>query len=317
MAPSAISDVAAAPLPSKNAADDVQGDAIVLRAGLDKTPLEAISHGMVLPGIPTFPSYVAERKHILVHMAATFRFFHRQGFTEGMSGHISVRDPEHAGLMWMNPLGRHFGTLTAGDMICLEIETGRIVGGNPRSPVNAAGYFIHSAIHRRRPHNIHAICHAHTNAGRAWSVFARPLDMLSQDICNFHGAHAVYANYGGIVFAGDEGERIADALGEHNKGAILMNHGLLTVGDTVDEAGFMFGLLDRGCQIQLQVEAAAAAGFKKNIISDEEAAYNFKMASEKNALYREAQPDLEYEFMMAGGEEALARGFDTMQPLAL
>jgi hypothetical protein len=38
----------------------------------------------------------------------------------------------------------------------------------------------------------------------------------------------------------------------------------------------------------------------KHIISDEEAAYNFKMASEKNALYREAQPDLDYEFAMAG-----------------
>lgn len=244
-------------------------------------------------------------------MAATFRNFARSGFTEGMSGHISVRDPEHDGLMWMNPLGRHFGMLTAGDMICLEIETGKIVGGNLTRPANAAGYLIHSAVHKRR-HDIHAVCHAHTNAGRAWSVFARPLDMLNQDVCNFHNAHAVYARYGGIVFGEEEGEYIAEALGEHNKAVILMNHGLLTVGSTVDEAGFMFGLLDRACQMQLQVEAAAAAGIKKNIISDEEAAYNFRWASEKNALYREAQPDLEYEFEMAGGEEAVAKGFENL-----
>lgn len=64
----------------------------------------------------------------------------------------------------------------------------------------------------------------------------------------------------------------------------------------------MFGLLDRGCTIQLQVEAAKAgnSSLKKHVVSDEEAAYNFKMASEKNALYAEAQPDLEYEFVMAG-----------------
>jgi len=67
-----------------------------------------------------------------------------------------------------------FGMLTAGDMICLEISTGRIVGGNLTRPANAAGYLIHSAIHKRRPNDIHAICHTHTNAGRAWSVFARP-----------------------------------------------------------------------------------------------------------------------------------------------
>ncbi|KAI2634259.1 arad-like aldolase/epimerase [Hypomontagnella submonticulosa] len=279
----------------------------------EKTPLEAISHGMVMEGIPSFPTYTAHRKHILVHMSAIFRFFARCGFTEGQSGHISVRDPEFHGLMWMNPLGRHFGMLTAGDMICLDIATGKIVGGNTSRPANAAGYLIHSAVHKRRPHNIHAICHAHSNAGRAWSVFARPLEMLNQDVCNFYNAHAVYARYGGIVFAADEGEHIAAALGDHNKGAILMNHGLLTVGATVDEAGFMFGLLDRACAMQLQVEAAAANGIPKQIISDEEAAYNFKMASETNALYREAQPDVEYEFEMAGGEEVLARGFENLR----
>lgn len=54
--------------------------------------------------------------------------------------------------------------------------------------------------------------------------------------------------------------------------------------------------------MQLQVEAARAGNpaLKKHVVSDEEAAYNFKMASEKNALYAEAQPDLEYEFAMAG-----------------
>lgn len=68
-----------------------------------------------------------------------------------------MRDPEFHGLMWMNPLGRHFGMLTAGDMICLDIATGKIVGGNTSRPANAAGYLIHSAVHKRRPHNIHAM----------------------------------------------------------------------------------------------------------------------------------------------------------------
>ncbi|KAI1428020.1 class II aldolase [Xylaria sp. FL1777] len=284
----------------------------------EQTPLEAISHGMVMPGIPSFPTYGAERRHILTHMAATFRFFARSGFTEGQSGHISVRDPEHPGLMWMNPLGRHFGMLAAGDMICLDIETGRVAGGNTSRPANAAGYLIHSAVHKRRPDDVHAVCHAHTIAGRAWSAFARPLEMLNQDVCNFHNAHAVYARYGGIVFGAEEGEHIAAALGDANKGVILMNHGLLTVGATVDEAGFLFGLLDRACDMQLRVEAAAAAngnGLAKRLISDEEAAYNFRMASEKHVLYREAQPDLEFEFEMAGGEDVLARGFETLQPL--
>ncbi|KAB5582638.1 class II aldolase [Coniochaeta sp. 2T2.1] len=285
----------------------------------DPTPLEAISHGDLMPGIPSFPSFALQRRHILTHASAVFRTWARTGCTEGQSGHISVRDPEFPGYMWMNTMGRHFGSLVAGDMLLLEIDTGKVVAGRVsettgKRTANAAGYWIHAAIHKRRG-DVHAVCHAHTIPGRAWSVFARPLEMLTQDVCNFHNAHAVYANYGGIVFGSDEGERIAACLGETNKAAILMNHGLLTVGSTVDEAGFLFGLLDRSCAIQLQVEAACAGnpGLKKNVISEEEAAHNFRMASEKNVLYRETQPDVEMEFELAGGEEVLAGGLEELE----
>jgi len=132
-------------------------------------------------------------------------------------------------------------------------------------------------------------------------------------VCNFHGAQGVYDAYGGIVFGAEEGRRIAAALGERNKAVILRNHGLLTVGATVDEAGFLFGLLDRSCAIQLAVEAAAAAGgLKRTLVPDDEAAYNFRMASEPASLYREAQPDVELEIEAAGGEEALAKGWDQL-----
>lgn len=92
-----------------------------------------------------------------------------------------------------------------------------------------------------------------------------------------------------------------------------MNHGLLTVGHTVDEAGFLFGLLDRGCRIQLDVEAASAGNpnLKRRIIPDAEAAFNFKMASEKHVLYCEAQPDLDYVFETEGWE-MVAQGVENM-----
>ncbi|RYP66308.1 hypothetical protein DL771_007890 [Monosporascus sp. 5C6A] len=317
MAPSAITETAPSHMTVKDQKQVLVNGRPVADEEREPTPLEAISHGMVMQGVPTFPTFSEHRRHALVHMAAIFRFLARTGCTEGQSGHISVRDPEFPGLMWMNPLGRHFGMLNAGDMICLEIATGRVAGGNTSRPANAAGYLIHAAIHKRRPDDVHAVCHAHTVAGRAWSAFGRPLDVLTQDVCNFYGdAQALYAEYGGIVFGAEEGERIAEALGPRGKGAVLMNHGLLTVGRTVDEAGFLFGLLDRSCDIQLRVEAAAANGnIPKRVISDEEAAYNFRMASEPHALYREAQPDIEYEFEMAGGEDVLSRGFESLSPV--
>ncbi|RYP05218.1 hypothetical protein DL764_003960 [Monosporascus ibericus] len=275
--------------------------------------LHNLSHGPnALTGIPCFDSVHEHRRHIVLHMAAVFRNWARCGYTEGISGHISVRDPEYPGYIWMNPIGKHFGLMNAGDMLCLDIDTGELVGGNKTRPANTPGFWIHSEIHKARA-DIHAICHAHTIAGRAWTAFGKPLDMITQDVCDLYGVLAVMDEYGGIVTAEEEGKNIARALGAKAKAALLLNHGLLTVGSTVDEASFLFGLLDRSCEIQLKVEAACAGNpaLKKRIIPDELARFNFAMAGEKNWLYAEAQPDIEYEIVMAG--EVIRTGLDDVK----
>ena len=53
----------------------------------------------------------------------------------------------------------------------------------------------------------------------------------------------------------EEGKRIAHALAD-SKAAILRNHGLLTVGHSVDEAAWWFITMERSCQAQLLAEAA-------------------------------------------------------------
>jgi ribulose-5-phosphate 4-epimerase/fuculose-1-phosphate aldolase len=112
--------------------------------------------------------------------------------------------------------------------------------------------------------------------GKAWSVFGKPLDMITQDSIRFYKSHAVYDNFGGVVLDREEGKRIANVLGD-GKAVILQNHGLLTVGKSVDEAAFWFLSLDKTCQAQLLVDAAAAGnGFEKKLINDEEAAYTYQ-----------------------------------------
>lgn len=105
--------------------------------------------------------------------------------------------------------------------------------------------------------------------------------MINQDVTMFHGeAQAVYPEFGGVVFDPEEGERLAKALGPKGKLLILRNHGLLTVGQTVDEAAYLFTLAERSCEIQLKVDAAAAAGIPKQIIDDKVSEYTFQMTSE-------------------------------------
>jgi hypothetical protein len=69
----------------------------------EKSALEAISQGGTLSGIPTFTAIDKQRRWMLEHMAGAFRVFARKGYTEGMSGHISLRDPEHPDCFWTNP----------------------------------------------------------------------------------------------------------------------------------------------------------------------------------------------------------------------
>ncbi|OAL04735.1 arad-like aldolase/epimerase [Phaeosphaeriaceae sp. SRC1lsM3a] len=288
MAPSAISsDVVSAPQSKQvGVQDDGQPK--------EKTALQAISQGICLPSIPLFSDYDKHRAWMLSHMAGAFRVFARKGFTEGMSGHISVRDPEHPHTFWTNPLGKHFATMKASDMVLVDYD-GNVVGGNRSRPANAAGFLIHSAVHKARP-DVTAACHCHGKAGKAWSTFARKLEMINQDVTYFYGdAQAVYHEFGGIVFSEEEGQRLAAALGPKGKGLILRNHGLLTVGETVDEAAYLYTLMERSCEIQLMVEAAAANGLPKVYVDEEAAAYTFKMASDPESLYWEFQPDLEYE----------------------
>jgi hypothetical protein len=58
------------------------------------------------------------------------------------------------------------------------------------------------------------------------------------------------------------------------------------VGDTVDEAVYLFAALDRLCHVQLMVEAAAANNIPKTLISDEDAEYTANSIREPQAKVR-------------------------------
>src|SRR6266849_339065 len=204
-----------------------------------------------IPRPPKFDTAAEERVHRKRMLAAAFRLFSRFGFDEGVAGHITARDPERLDHFWVNPFGMHFGQIRASDLILVN-HRGEVVEG--RHPLNGAAFAIHSQIHRARP-DVIAAAHAHSLYGKTWSSLARLLDPITQDACAFFEDHVVFDDFTGVVYETSEGERIAKALGNH-KAAILRNHGLLTVGRTVDEAAWWFITMERSCQAQLMAEAA-------------------------------------------------------------
>ena len=168
-----------------------------------------------------------------------------------MAGHITARDPERLDHFWVNPFGMHFGHIRVSDLILVNHQ-GEVVEGD--MPVNGAAFAIHSQIHAARP-DVVAAAHAHSIYGKSWSALGRTLDPITQDVCAFYDDHAVFDDYTGVVLDIEEGKRIAHALAD-NKAAILRNHGLLTVGHSVDEAVWWFITMERSCQAQLLASAA-------------------------------------------------------------
>jgi ribulose-5-phosphate 4-epimerase/fuculose-1-phosphate aldolase len=98
----------------------------------------------------------------------------------------------------------------------------------------------------------HTLIQFTAKAGLASIVSSTP---LTQDACSFYEDHSLFDDYTGVVLQLDEGKRTAIALGE-KKAIILRNHGLLTVGYSVDEAAWWFVAMERSCQAQLMAEAA-------------------------------------------------------------
>ncbi len=192
-----------------------------------------------------------ERLHRKQRLAAGFRLFSRFGFDEGVAGHITARDPELTDHFWVNPFGMHFGHIRVSDLLLVRHD-GKVVQGN--LPVNQAAFAIHSQVHAARPDVIGA-AHAHSVYGKTWSSLGRLLDPITQDACSFYGDHCVFDDYTGVVLDTEEGKRIAHQLDE-GKAIILRNHGLLTVGQSVDEAVWWFITMERSCQTQLMAEAA-------------------------------------------------------------
>src|SRR3981189_3204412 len=188
------------------------------------TPASPLS----VPGFPKFATVEEERRHRKERLAASFRLFSKFGFDEGVTGHITARDPERLDHFWVNPFGVHFSQIRVSDLMLVNAK-GEVVEG--KHPLNGAAFAIHSSVHHARP-DVIAAAHSHSLHGKTWSSLGRLLDPITQDACAFFEDHAIFDDFTGVVLDLEEGRRISAALGER-KSVILRNHGLLTVGGSV------------------------------------------------------------------------------------
>jgi ribulose-5-phosphate 4-epimerase/fuculose-1-phosphate aldolase len=210
--------------------------------------------GLPIPDAPRFASVTDERRYRKQRLAAAIRLFGKYGFGEGISGHISVRDPQDRDLFWVNPFGISFTRVTVADLICVDTKGVVVLG---KHAVNPSAFAIHSQIHQLCP-GAEGIAHGHTAHSRALGALGRLLEPIDQEAAAFYRNQVLYDAYDGPAISVDQGRDIATQLGDKNA-MLLRHHGLITVGSSLEAAMHWFFTYDSCAQVQLLAGAVGPA----------------------------------------------------------
>jgi len=186
-----------------------------------------------------------------VQVALGYRLLAAQRWGDAGDGHISARDPERPDCFWLLRYGVSYHQARVCDLVLVGPD-GELAQGD--GPINRAAYYIHHPILEARPDAVSAT-HVHTGWGTPFSAEVRPLEPITQEACIFFEDHALFDDEEVQIQSTEGGKRIAVAMGK-NRAVILRNHGLLTVGDRVDEAVGSFVLLERVAEAHLKARKA-------------------------------------------------------------
>ena len=124
--------------------------------------------------------------------------------------------------------------------------------GGELTPVNPAGFVIHSSVHAARE-VVQCVLQTHTRAGVAVSAQKNGVLPISQQ-STFVLASLAYHGYEGVAFRDEEKPRLQADLGEANF-LMLRNHGLLTCGKTIADAFLAMYTFEAACKIQIDAQA--------------------------------------------------------------
>jgi len=182
-------------------------------------------------------------------LAATYRLIAHYGWGDVIYNHSSMRVPGEDRHFLIKRHELLYTEVTASNLVkvCMDDDLDESAG------VNRPGFTLHGGVLSARP-DVNCAVHVHTEIGMAISGLKRGLRMVSQQAIRFYN-RVGYHDYEGITEDFGERARINKALG-HNRGLIMRNHGLLTVGKSAREAFVLMKTMIEAAQIQLTMEAA-------------------------------------------------------------
>ena len=161
------------------------------------------------------------------------------GMTVGTWGNISVRIDENT--FMLTPSGMNYETLKAEDLVVLNMND-EVVYGNRKPSVE---HNLHRKIFQARK-DVNAIIHNHAVYSTAFAIAKTDIPAASEELVQIVGEGVKCAKYalpGTLELA----ENVVEALGSSNA-ALLVNHGAVSVGGSLDHAFTIAQVVEKTAQ---------------------------------------------------------------------
>nr|XP_044986212.1 alpha-adducin isoform X3 [Jaculus jaculus] len=219
-------------------------------------------------------AYDKGEKLLRCKLAAFYRLADLFGWSQLIYNHITTRVNSEQEHFLIVPFGLLYSEVTASSLVKVNLQGDVVDRGSTNLGVNQAGFTLHSAIYAARP-DAKCIVHIHTPAGAAVSAMKCGLLPISPEALSL--GEVAYHDYHGILVDEEEKVLIQKNLGPKSKVLILRNHGLVSVGESVEEAFYYIHNLVVACEIQ--VRTLASAGGPDNLVLLDPEKYKAKSRS--------------------------------------
>ncbi|XP_023438803.2 gamma-adducin isoform X3 [Dasypus novemcinctus] len=213
-----------------------------------------------LPGADT-SSYMKGEKLTRCKLASLYRLVDLFGWAHLANTYISVRISKEQDHIIIIPRGLSFSEATASNLVKVNIIGEVVDQGSTNLKIDHTGFSPHAAIYSTRP-DVKCVIHIHTLATAAVSSMKCGILPISQESLIL--GDVAYYDYQGSLDEQEERIQLQKVLGPSCKVLVLRNHGVVALGETIEEAFHYIFNVQIACEIQ--VRALAGAGGVDNLL---------------------------------------------------
>ncbi|XP_042344403.1 beta-adducin isoform X2 [Plectropomus leopardus] len=194
-------------------------------------------------------------------LASVHRLFDLYGWAQISRTCLTLRVSKEQEHFLVLPDGLAYSEVTGSSLVKVNILGEMVEKGSTNLGVDTERFSLHSAIYSARP-DVRCLLHLHTPATAAVSAMKCGLLPLSHEALLV--GDVAYYDYNGVMEEEEDRVELQKSLGPTCKVLVLRNHGIVALGESVEEAFYTIYHIQAACQIQ--VSALCSAGGEHNLI---------------------------------------------------